>query len=90
RDAGLAGKLDSDVWSYAQAHGETILSRDKDFSDIRVYPAPHGGIVIVDVPDAIAIATLERIVVDGLASLLGQSLASAIVTIAPGRVRVRR
>jgi predicted nuclease of predicted toxin-antitoxin system len=78
------------VWAYAQAHDETVLTKDKDFADIRAYPTPHAGIVIVTVPDVITVTTFVQLILDGLASLVGQSLASAVVTIAPGRVRVRR
>ncbi len=78
------------MWAYAQAHSATVLTRDKDFADIRAYPPPHAGIVIANVPDVITVATFIQLILDGLASLAGQSLANAVVTIAPGRVRVRR
>ena len=42
REVGLTSRPDSEVWAYAQAHGETVLTRDKDFADIRAYPTPHG------------------------------------------------
>jgi predicted nuclease of predicted toxin-antitoxin system len=88
--AGLASRPDSEVWAYAEAHTEMVITKDKDFADIRAYPPPHAGIVIVAVPDLITVATFMQVVLDGLASLAGQSLADAVVTIAPGRVRVRR
>ncbi len=90
RNVGLGTRPDSDVWAYAQAHGETIITKDKDFADIRAYPIPHAGIVIADIPDAVTITAFVQHIVDGLASLTGQSLTSAVVTILPGRVRVRR
>ena len=48
----------------------TIITRDKDFADIRAYPTPHTGIVIIDVPDVVTIATLVQLILDGLASPL--------------------
>ena len=90
RDVGLGSRPHNEVWAYAQAHDETLVTKDKDFADIRAYHTPHAGIVIVDVPDAISVATFMQLILAGLASLIGQSLASAVVTIAPGRVRVRR
>ena len=90
RDVGLGSRPDNEVWAYAQAHDETLVTKDKDFADIRAYQTSHAGIVIVDVPDAISVATFMQLILAGLASLIGQSLASAVVTIAPGRVRVRR
>lgn len=90
RDVGLATRPDTEVWAYAQAHSAILLTKDKVFADIRAYPPPHAGIVIADVPDVITIATLIQLIIDGLSSLAGQSLANAVVTIAPGRVRIRR
>ena len=90
RDVGLATRPDAEVWTYAQAHAAIVITKDKDFADIRAYPPPHASIVIADVPDVISVATFTQLMVDGLASLVGQSLTNAIVTIAPGRVRVRR
>jgi hypothetical protein len=46
--------------------------------------------VIADLPDRLVIAAKMQVILDGLASLVGQSLANAIVTIAPGKVRIRR
>lgn len=89
-DVGLATRPDTEVWAYAQAHSAILLTKDKDFADIRAYPPPHAGIVIADVPDVITVATLVQLILDGLASLVGQSLTNAVVTIAPGRVRIRR
>ena len=90
RDVGLGRHPDHDVWRYAQSQMRTLITQDSDFADIRAYPAPHAGIVIADLPDQLAIAGKMRVILDGLASLAGQSLANAVVTIAPGRVRVRR
>lgn len=90
RDVGLATRPDSEVWAYAQAHQRTIVTKDKDFADMRAYPSPHAGIVIIDIPDTISITTYVQLILDGLASLAGQSLPDSIITIAPGRVRVRR
>ena len=88
RDVKLRGHPDNEVWAYAQAHGQIVVTKDKDFSDIRAYSTPHFGIVIVDVPDNITVIMFMRRIIDSLNSLAGQSLANAVVTIAPGRVRV--
>lgn len=81
RDVGLGAHPDADVWRYAQAQARTIITQDSDFADIRAYPPPHTGIVI---------AAKMQVILDGMASLVGQSFTNAIVTIAPGKVRVRR
>ena len=90
RNVGLASRPDHEVWAYAQAHDETIVTKDKDFADIRAYPTPHAGIVIADIPDAVTVAMFVQLILDGLATLSGQPLANAVVTISPGHVRVRR
>lgn len=90
RDVGLGTHPDADVWRYAQAQARTLITQDGDFADIRAYPAPHAGIVIVDLPDRLSITVRIQLILDGLASLAGQSLADAVATISPGRVRVRR
>ncbi|HEX5546011.1 MAG TPA: DUF5615 family PIN-like protein [Ktedonobacterales bacterium] len=90
RDVGLGTHPDADVWRYAQSHARTLITQDSDFADIRAYPAPHEGIVIADLPDRLAIATKMQVILDGLNSLVGQSFADAVITISPGRARVRR
>ncbi|HEY7833303.1 MAG TPA: DUF5615 family PIN-like protein [Ktedonobacterales bacterium] len=90
RAVGLGTHPDPDVWAYAQVHQETLITHDEDFADIRHYPPPHAGIVMVDVPNRLTVATRVKIILDGLAQLTGRSLENAIVTIAPAQVRVRR
>ncbi len=91
-DAGLRGVKDPPVYAYAQAQRLTIVTGDKGFGDIRVYPPPHAGLVVVEVPDKLPVADRARIIVDGLAQLAeqlsGQSLANALVILERGRVRV--
>lgn len=90
RDVGLATHPDVDVWHYAQTQTLTLITQDGDFADIRAYPPPHAGIVILDATDRLSVTAKMRVVLDGLAQLAGQSLANAVVTISPGHVRVRR
>ncbi|MBF6590723.1 MAG: DUF5615 family PIN-like protein [Ktedonobacterales bacterium] len=90
RDIGLGTHPDADVWRSAQARKRTLVTQDSDFADIRAYPAPHAGIVIADLPDRLTTATKTHVILGGLAPLVGPSLAGAVVTISPGRMRVRR
>jgi predicted nuclease of predicted toxin-antitoxin system len=90
RDVGLQHRPDTEVWAYVQAHQETLITEDKGIANTRNYPPPHAGIVVSDSPDILTIATQIQLLLDGLASLVGQSLANAVITISPGRVRVRR
>jgi predicted nuclease of predicted toxin-antitoxin system len=90
RDVGLRGRPDSDVWAYAQAHSQTLITYDREFGNTLMYPEPHAGIVVGDRIDHFAPDTQVRLILSGLTSLQGQTLADAVVIVAPGRVRVHR
>jgi predicted nuclease of predicted toxin-antitoxin system len=45
---GLAGKVDSAIWSACQRDRRLLVTQDLDFSDIRKYaPGTHHGLVLV-------------------------------------------
>jgi len=90
RDVGLGREDDPILFDYAQAHDESIISIDSDFGDIRKYPPPHAGLVVVELPNSVPIQTRLDIILDGLGSLAGQPLADLLVIIETKRVRVRR
>jgi predicted nuclease of predicted toxin-antitoxin system len=90
RDAGIGGAKDPAVYAYAQSHSLTIITGDKDFSDIRAFPPPHAGIVVVEVPDTMLPAQRIDLIVRQLSTLAGQSLRNALVIVEPTRLRVRR
>jgi predicted nuclease of predicted toxin-antitoxin system len=89
-DLGMAGSKDPAVYVYAQAQRMTIITGDKDFSNILMYPPPHAGLVIVEVSDTMLPDARKRIILRQLATLSGQSLENTLVIIEPGRVRIRR
>jgi predicted nuclease of predicted toxin-antitoxin system len=90
RDVGLRGHNDSEVFAYAQAHGRIVVSADKGFTNILRFPlGSHAGIVVVRVPDELPTAKMHQELLNGLASLSGETLAGALVIIEIGRVRVR-
>lgn len=89
-DLGMGGSKDPAVWMYAQSHGLTIITGDKDFSDLRAFPPPHAGIIVVEVPDTLSPAQRKRLMLRELALLAGQLLDNTLVIIEPGRVRIRR
>jgi len=52
RDIGLASATDTVIAARARTTSATILTRDLDFADIRVYPPEqYAGIVVVRMPD---------------------------------------
>lgn len=67
-----------------------MITEDKDFANPLHYPPPHAGIIISDLPDRLTVATQVQILLDVLVYLAGQTLADAVVTVSPGRVRVGR
>ena len=81
---------DADVWAYAQAHSQTVITEDKDFANALHYPPPHGGVIISDLPDQLSVATQVQLILDAITSLAGQSFADVVGTVSPGRFRVRR
>jgi predicted nuclease of predicted toxin-antitoxin system len=89
-DAGLQGHLDADVYADAQAHKQTIITIDLDFTNIIRYPPPHCGIIVLRIPNSTSVADLIHEVQNALEALKEQSLADTLVIVEPGRIRVRR
>jgi len=89
-EAGLHGHPDAAVYAYAQEHGQIIITSDVGLGNVRQYPPPHRGIVLVRLPDTVSIEARIRVIVDGLDTLGDVSFEDAVVTIEAGRVRIRR
>lgn len=81
---------DPAVHAYAQGQQMTIITGDKGLSNVRAYPPPHGGIVVVEVPDTMLPDMRRRIILYQLATPAGQSLENSLVVVEPGRVRIRQ
>lgn len=89
-EAGLHGHPDAAVYAYAHEHGQIIITSDVGLGNVRQYPPPHRGIVLVRLPDTVSIEARIRVIVDGLDTLGDVSFEDAVVTIEAGRVRIRR
>jgi predicted nuclease of predicted toxin-antitoxin system len=89
-DIGIGGAKDPAVYAWAQAQRATIITGDKDFSDLRAYPPPHAGIIVVDVPDTMLPDARKQLILCHLAALAGQSFGNTLVIIESSRVRIRR
>ncbi len=63
REAKMGMAEDSVIAQYAREQGFCLITRDKDFGDIRNYPpADYAGIVILELPDdTIAVDILKLI-----------------------------
>ena len=50
QEIGLAGCQNGDVLAYARRNQAVFLTRDKDFTDIRIYPpADYNGIIVLKI-----------------------------------------
>jgi predicted nuclease of predicted toxin-antitoxin system len=89
-DVGLQGHLDTEIFAYAQAHEQIIITIDLDFANIIDYPPPHYGIIVLRLPNTMRTADLIQEVLSSLKTLADQSLDNTLVIIEPGRLRIRR
>ena len=91
RDVGLRGHSDADVYAYAQQQNATLISCDKGFSNLLLFPlGTHAGIVVVRIPDEVPVAQLNDELLRALAAFHGEDLAGLLIIIEVGRVRIRR
>ena len=89
-DLGMRGAKDPAVWAFAQGSTLTLHTGDKDFANILVYPPPHAGILVVEVPDTMPPEQRKQLILRQLATIAGQALADTLVILEPSRVRIRR
>jgi predicted nuclease of predicted toxin-antitoxin system len=73
-DIGLGGAKDPAVFAHAQAQRATIITGDKDFSDVRAYPPPHAGIIVVEVPDTMSPDARKHLILRQLAATAGSNV----------------
>lgn len=76
-DEGLRGKHDSAIFRQLR-HRSIIVTRDKDFLRPDLFPPPHSGIVVIDVPRGTSIPDLIRTVVSAINTLSDQELANKV------------
>lgn len=51
REVGLKGRADQEIVAFARAEGRVLVTRDRDFADIRRYPpGSHGGTLRLKIP----------------------------------------
>jgi predicted nuclease of predicted toxin-antitoxin system len=92
RELGLGAATDDVIANHAQKNGFCLLTRDKDFGDIRNYPpSDYAGLVVIDLPDD----TVGANVIDRIEEFLSQKewlevLPGRLAIVRPMRVRFRR
>ncbi len=88
-DVSLSGKVDEEIYSWAQQHRALIITFDEDFADQRSFPlSEHCGIIRLRVwPTTIEETqhALDRL----LSQVSDQDLFGALVIVDRNRIRVR-
>lgn len=89
-DEGLGGAKDTDLWAAVQRERRCLITADKGFADIQVYPpGHHHGIILLRVPreSRAAYVAITKTLLDKLD--LREAVGS-IVVVAPTSIRIRR
>lgn len=87
-DEGLRGKHDSAVFRQLR-HRSIIVTRDKDFLRPDLFPPPHSGIIVIDLPRGTSIPDLIRTVVSAINTLSEQELANKVYIVELNQIRER-
>ncbi|MGH2487472.1 MAG: DUF5615 family PIN-like protein [Ktedonobacterales bacterium] len=88
---GLRARADQNVFTYARTASATLITQDHDLErDTTQFPMPHGGIVLVELPQVWPREDRIRRILAALRSLTGQTLANTVVIVEPSQVLVRR
>ena len=88
---GLRGQADPDVLASAVSQGRALVSADKEFGNVLLYPpADHLGVVLVRISEELDPDYRIQRVVDALVSLSDDDLKAIIVVVEPARLRIRK
>jgi len=88
-DESLPGKPDTDVAAAAKSENMILFTLDVAFADLRRFPTgEHPGIVLFR-PIRVGPTTVNRFVLDFVASQDLDSIAGRIVVVEPDRIRIR-
>lgn len=86
----MGGWKDDAVWKAVQYEDRLLVTADKGFADVRLYPpGTHSGIVLLR-PDQDGIQPLTDLVRSMIASHHLSEFRGAIVVVTPRGIRVRR
>jgi predicted nuclease of predicted toxin-antitoxin system len=89
-DQGMGGWKDPQLWVAVQSEGRFLVTADKGFGDIRVYPpGRHYGVLLLR-PDEDGIRPLLELVDSVLAHYRLEALVGLLAVVTPRGVRIRR
>lgn len=89
-DQGMSGWKDDTLWQSIQVENRFLVTGDKGFADVRLYPpGSHAGIMLLR-PDQDGIRPILELLKKVLLSYHLSALAGTITVVTPHGVRVRR
>ena len=89
-EQGMGGWKDPPLWQAIQAEGRFLITADKGFGDIRLYPpGTHAGVLILR-PNEDGIRPLVELIQQALAQYSLDDLAGAVAVATPRGIRIRR
>ena len=91
RDAGLRGRPDREIVTFAASEGRAVLTGDLGFGNILAFPPGlHHGVVVARFSSQTPVRALNDAVLAALRSLRDDEIEQAVVIVEPGRIRLRR
>jgi len=87
---GMGGWKDAEVWKAVQAEQRYLITADKGFGDIRVYPPGTPAGILVLRPDEDGIRPMVELIQQTLRSYTLDVLAGSVTVVTPRGIRVRR
>ena len=87
-DEGLRGKHDSAVFRQLR-HRSIIVTRDKDFLRPDLFPPPHSGIIVINLPGGTSVPDLIHTVMNAINTLSDQELANKVYIVELDQIRER-
>lgn len=87
---GMGGWKDSDLWQVVKADQQFLITADKGFGDIRLYPpGTHEGILLLR-PDTDGIRPLLELLQTTLEKVDFSQLTNCVAVVTPRGLRIRR
>ncbi len=89
-EQGMGGWKDAEVWKAVQSEARFLVTADKGFGDIRIYPpGTHSGVLILR-SDEDGIRPMVELIQQTLDSYTLDVLTGTITVVTPRGIRVRR
>lgn len=91
RDLGLRGHADAEVFGYAVRDKRALITSDVEFGNILRFPlGGHAGIVVARFQNEVLPRDMNAALLAAIALLTDGDVAGNVVTVTPGRIRIRR